>query len=174
MSEDKDIMFNKAFCDGKEVNIEVESDKDIDVEFQGVLGDIELKTEIKNYRKTVPNYSVNADYSVSGFKKLTDSHDGFTPIDEAMEEIGFLDDDDEEDVVNNPSHYNMGDIEVITYIEQQAKVMSESGVPPEIIPHICNAIKYLSRFQSKGKPTEDLNKSIFYIQRSIDKLEKGE
>lgn len=76
------------------------------------------------------------------------------------------------DMVNKPSHYTSGDIEVITYIEQQAKVMYESGtVPPEVIPHICNAIKYISRFQSKGKPVEDLNKSIYYINRAIKNIE---
>lgn len=79
---------------------------------------------------------------------------------------------DKEDAVNQPSHYTSGDIEVITYIEQQAKVMYESGtVPPEVIPHICNAIKYISRFQSKGKPVEDLNKSIYYINRAIKNIE---
>lgn len=78
----------------------------------------------------------------------------------------------EEDAVNQPSHYTSGDIEVIEYIEQQAKVMYESGtVPPEVIPHICNAIKYISRFQSKGKPVEDLNKSIYYINRAIKNIE---
>lgn len=76
------------------------------------------------------------------------------------------------DAVNQPSHYTSGDIEVIEYIEQQAKVMYDSGtVPPEVIPHICNAIKYISRFQSKGKPVEDLNKSIYYINRAIKNIE---
>lgn len=78
----------------------------------------------------------------------------------------------EEDAVNQPSHYTSGDIEVIEYIEQQAKVMYDSGtVPPEVVPHICNAIKYISRFQSKGKPVEDLNKSIYYINRAIKNIE---
>lgn len=78
----------------------------------------------------------------------------------------------ESDAVNQPSHYTSGDIEVIEYIEQQAKVMYDSGtVPPEVIPHICNAIKYISRFQSKGKAVEDLNKSIYYINRAIKNIE---
>lgn len=78
----------------------------------------------------------------------------------------------ENDAVNQPSHYTSGDIEVIEYIEQQAKVMYESGtVPPEVIPHICNAIKYISRFQSKGKAVEDLQKSIYYINRAIKNIE---
>lgn len=76
------------------------------------------------------------------------------------------------DAVNQPSHYTSGDIEVIEYIEQQAKVMYDSGtVPPEVIPHICNAIKYISRFQSKGKAVEDLQKSVYYINRAIKNIE---
>lgn len=76
------------------------------------------------------------------------------------------------DAVNQPSHYTSGDIEVIEYIEQQAKVMYDSGtVPPEVIPHICNAIKYVSRFQSKGKAVEDLQKSVYYINRAIKNIE---
>lgn len=78
----------------------------------------------------------------------------------------------ESDAVNQPSHYTSGDIEVIEYIEQQAKVMYDSGtVPPEVIPHICNAIKYISRFQSKGKAVEDLQKSVYYINRAIKNIE---
>ena len=98
--------------------------------------------------------------------------------DEDFKFQGFLGNDnikdrvkDIADAVNQPSHYTSGDIEVIEYIEQQAKVMYDSGtVPPEVIPHICNAIKYISRFQSKGKAVEDLQKSIYYINRAIKNI----
>ena len=99
--------------------------------------------------------------------------------DEDFKFQGFLGNDnikdrvkDIADAVNQPSHYTSGDIEVIEYIEQQAKVMYDSGtVPPEVIPHICNAIKYISRFQSKGKAVEDLQKSVYYINRAIKNIE---
>ena len=99
---------------------------------------------------------------------------GYIKKDENLvdQEIQKENDSLKSDAVNQPSHYTSGDIEVIEYIEQQAKVMYDSGtVPPEVIPHICNAIKYISRFQSKGKPVEDLNKSIYYINRAIKNIE---
>lgn len=106
-------------------------------------------------------------------KGSSDKHLGFSgAIKRAQEHNNAKKENIKEDAVNQPSHYTSGDIEVITYIEQQAKVMYESGtVPPEVIPHICNAIKYISRFQSKGKPVEDLNKSIYYINRAIKNIE---
>lgn len=76
-----------------------------------------------------------------------------------------------EDLVNSPSHYNQGNVEVIEILEQQAEAMANNGVDPKAIPHICNALKYLCRFQSKGKPIEDLNKAKWYIDRAIKNLE---
>lgn len=76
-----------------------------------------------------------------------------------------------EDLVNSPSHYNQGTVEVIEILEQQAEAMSKNDIDPKAIPHICNALKYLCRFQSKGKPIEDLNKAKWYIDRAIKNLE---
>ena len=61
-----------------------------------------------------------------------------------------------EDVVNHPSHYTDGKYEVIDFIE-------ESGVGF----HLRNAIKYLSRAGKKNpdKIIEDCNKAIWYIKR---------
>lgn len=103
-----------------------------------------------------------------------DSEDRFQGILGEQSTKEAIEDKDEEDKVNQPSHYTSGDIEVIEYIEQQAKVMYDSGtVPPEVIPHICNAIKYISRFQSKGKAVEDLQKSVYYINRAIKNIENS-
>ena len=49
--------------------------------------------------------------------------------------------------------------------------MANSGIDPKAIPHISNAIKYLCRFQTKGKPKEDLEKAIWYINRAIKNIE---
>ncbi|PCF49086.1 hypothetical protein B5C09_03955 [Staphylococcus delphini] len=71
-----------------------------------------------------------------------------------------------EDVVNNPSHYTYGDIEVIDYIEQVIK-----DYPPALAFSIGNAIKYISRAMHKnGK--EDLDKARWYLQRAYDKWEE--
>lgn len=59
--------------------------------------------------------------------------------------------DKENDVVNHPSHYTTGKIEVIDYIEDK-----DFGY------HLGNAIKYISRAGKKDptKTKEDLEKAI--------------
>lgn len=66
-----------------------------------------------------------------------------------------------EDVVNHPSHYTDGKYEVIDFIE-------ESGVGF----HLGNAIKYLSRAGKKNpaKTIEDCKKAIWYINRYSSSL----
>ena len=67
------------------------------------------------------------------------------------------------DEVNKPAHYNYGAIEVIDYAEQVCK-----QYPPELAPHIFNAIKYLSRAEDKGGK-QDIEKARYYVQRIFDK-----
>ncbi|MEB7998896.1 DUF3310 domain-containing protein [Staphylococcus saprophyticus] len=67
-----------------------------------------------------------------------------------------------EDIVNHPSHYNYGDIEVINFIEQVTKHYN-----PNVAYHIGNAIKYLARSPHKnGK--EDIDKARWYIERAFE------
>lgn len=67
------------------------------------------------------------------------------------------------DMVNSPSHYNYGEIEVIDFIEQVTKHYN-----PNVAYHIGNAIKYLARSPHKnGK--EDIQKAKWYIERAFDK-----
>lgn len=67
-----------------------------------------------------------------------------------------------EDMVNHPSHYNYGDIEVINFIEQVTKHYN-----PNVAYHIGNAIKYLARSPHKnGK--EDVAKARWYIERAFE------
>lgn len=63
--------------------------------------------------------------------------------------------------VNHPSHYQ-GKIEVIEFLEDH--FMNR--------PHEWNAVKYLARAGRKNpdKEIEDLEKSIWYIQRKIELL----
>lgn len=66
------------------------------------------------------------------------------------------------DIVNHPSHYNYGDIEVINFIEQVTKHYN-----PNVAYHIGNAIKYLARSPLKnGK--EDIEKAKWYIERAFE------
>ena len=67
------------------------------------------------------------------------------------------------DVVNNPSHYTSGKYEAISIIEDATSDLEG------IKAFACgNALKYIIRHNKKGKPVEDLNKAIFYINKLIE------
>ena len=68
-----------------------------------------------------------------------------------------------EDVVNHPSHYTDGKIEVIEFIEDK-----------NLNYHKGNAIKYICRAGKKDpqKEIEDLKKAIWYISREIRNLKR--
>ena len=68
-----------------------------------------------------------------------------------------------EDVVNHPSHYTDGKIEVIEFIEDK-----------NLNYHRGNAIKYICRAGKKDpqKEIEDLQKAIWYINREIRNLKR--
>ena len=78
--------------------------------------------------------------------------------------------DDEEDVVNNPNHYNNGSIECIEGIQAS---MSEEAFNGYLKG---NCMKYLWRYDYKGKPVEDLQKAQWYLAELIKELlfEDGE
>lgn len=88
--------------------------------------------------------------------------------DDYDEKIFFIDNTSEieliqrNDMVNSPSHYNYGDIEVIDYCDQVCKTY-----PPQLAPYVFNAIKYLSRANYKNG-REDINKAKYYVQRLFD------
>jgi hypothetical protein len=65
------------------------------------------------------------------------------------------------DSINSPAHYNTGKIEVIEFIEDQ-----------KFNYHLGNAIKYICRAGKKdsSKTTEDLKKSIWYINRYLETI----
>lgn len=67
------------------------------------------------------------------------------------------------DVVNHPSHYTDGKIEVIEFIEDK-----------NLNYHKGNAIKYICRAGKKDpqKEIEDLQKAIWYINREIRNLKR--
>ena len=67
------------------------------------------------------------------------------------------------DIVNHPSHYTDGKIEVIDFIEEKCLNF-----------HRGNAVKYIARAGKKDptKEIEDLKKAEWYIHREIQRLEK--
>ena len=68
------------------------------------------------------------------------------------------------EMVNHPSHYNDGKIEVIDFIEDK-----------NLNFHRGNAVKYIARAGKKdeSKEVEDLKKAQWYIEREIKKLERN-
>lgn len=72
--------------------------------------------------------------------------------------------ENENDKVNHPSHYNYGDIEVIDYIRQVA-----NGYEKHPYPAYCigNVIKYISRAPYKNG-YEDLQKAQWYLDSAIE------
>lgn len=65
------------------------------------------------------------------------------------------------DNVNSPTHYNVGGIETIDFIE--AKNLGY---------HLGNVVKYITRADHKGNRKEDLLKAQWYLNREIEKFTK--
>lgn len=62
------------------------------------------------------------------------------------------------DRVNKPNHYNIGDIEVIDFIDSWGLNFN-----------LGNVIKYVIRCNYKENKIEDLQKAIYYIEREINR-----
>ena len=75
----------------------------------------------------------------------------------------------EEDVVNKPSHYNTGNIECIDAIEESMSSVAFKGYLKG------NCMKYLWRYDYKGKQVQDLEKAGWYLDKltSIVKYKNG-
>ena len=79
-------------------------------------------------------------------------------------EAEVTEEEDEEDTVNNPSHYNTGSIECIEAIE-------ESMTPEAYRGYLKgNCMKYLWRYDYKGKPVEDLEKAQWYLAKLLKEV----
>ena len=70
--------------------------------------------------------------------------------------------EDNKEMINHPQHYNQG-IEAIDYIESHKMNFN-----------IGNVIKYVTRAKHKGTELQDLKKALWYLDREIKRLEKGE
>ena len=66
-----------------------------------------------------------------------------------------------DDVVNHPSHYKVGGIETIDFIEAK-----------ELDYHLGNVVKYISRADHKDEKLENLKKAQWYLNRAVTNLEK--
>ena len=70
-----------------------------------------------------------------------------------------------EDLVNHPSHYTTGEIEVINYIRDKLGCSEFTGYC------IGNVIKYASRWRHKGG-VQDLEKAKVYLGWAIESAKK--
>lgn len=61
------------------------------------------------------------------------------------------------DNINSPKHYTAGKYEVIEVIEDW-----------DLNFRLANTVKYIARHKHKGKPLEDLEKALWYLQREVD------
>jgi len=71
------------------------------------------------------------------------------------------------DPVNHPSHYTQGGIECIDAIKAS---MTEAEFRGFLKGQV---IKYIWRYELKGKPGEDLNKADFYLKRLRKEVGEG-
>lgn len=76
---------------------------------------------------------------------------------------------EEKDLVNSPPHYTKGAIETIDYI------VDALGEWEAISYCQGNVIKYTgSRLWAKGKPIQDAEKAIWYLNKMIELMKKTE
>lgn len=87
------------------------------------------------------------------------------PVEQAVgdTEVKSLELPNQEDVINHPSHYTRGKIEVIDFIEDQ-----------QLPYHLGNVIKYIARAGYKGDKLEDLKKARWYLDRYINEVMQHE
>ena len=77
-------------------------------------------------------------------------------------DIDYLSDNEYEEnknnLVNNPVHYNQNGIEVIDVIEAY-----------NLNFRLGNVIKYILRSDLKGNKKQDLEKALWYLKREVEK-----
>ena len=69
--------------------------------------------------------------------------------------------EDKKEMVDHPSHYNMGKFEAIDVIEDW-----------NLGFNLGNTVKYISRAGHKDNILQDLKKAAWYLDREIKRLEK--
>ena len=75
-----------------------------------------------------------------------------------------------QDMVNHPSHYTAGRIEVIDFIEDCVR-----QAPDAVVGGLqWQVLKYISRLWLKDDPALDAGKARFYLNRLISTLDKPE
>ena len=137
----------------KDGNVGLFKIKDLKVGYKiEILGD-RMTGEVSKISSNGKSAQIRVDDGV--YRDITDNND-FTILEwNATPQYA-------EDMVNSPSHYNYGDIEVVDFIDQVTKHYNS-----DVAYHIGNAIKYISRAPHKnGK--EDVAKAKWSIERAFE------
>ena len=75
---------------------------------------------------------------------------------------------DEIDMVNEPLHYNLGEIQTLDYIDDV--LLHNPNLTAQDGYYIGNILKYLgTRLGTKNDKLEDMQKAQFYLNRLIEK-----
>jgi hypothetical protein len=106
-------------------------------------------------KELIPNFEYALAMGKS--KSLDDAYDE----EEYSPHVTVTDTATEYDPVNHPSHYKVGGIETIDFIE--AKGLNYN---------LGNVIKYMTRADHKGNKVEDLQKALWYLNRALQNLQK--
>ena len=83
---------------------------------------------------------------------------------EDKEQLNKLSSIKQKEMVDHPNHYNVGELEAITVIEDQG--LGEAFCA-------ANVMKYIMRYKHKGTPLEDLKKIKWYTERLISYYENS-
>jgi hypothetical protein len=69
------------------------------------------------------------------------------------------------DQVNKAPHYNKGDVECIEAIK--SATVGKKGIEAVCV---ANVIKYLWRYEEKGKPLQDVQKAKWYLEKLLNEI----
>ncbi len=108
-------------------------------------------------RKQAP--AIERKTGLEAWMKAAHDEDADLWEDESLEDIIARQDEEEEDMVGAPKHYNSGNIECIDAIEESMSSHAFKGYLKG------NCMKYLWRYDYKGKQVEDLQKAGWYLRK---------
>lgn len=116
-----------------------------------------LEKDFNNDFVIVPLTSSQNEFYNNQLKKIDQM------LDICNKQIRENDNNKNKEMINHPQHYNMGKYEAIDVIEDW-----------KLNFNLGNTVKYISRAGHKDNIIQDLKKASWYLNREIERLEKGE
>ena len=131
---------------------------------QRLNADGELPTALINEdlpMRTIAEKAGTSTFTVQKVKKAMNQVKAGEQLDKSTETLTNI---LKEDMVNSPPHYNQHGVECIDAI----RAATDKGYKYYLLGNI---IKYLWRFDYKGKPVEDLKKAKWYLEKLIEHVD---